>query len=271
MFLLTAFFFLLFLSDDCRAGRFAAGFFAADHCRAGWFAAGFFAADHCHGRMAGFFAVTYHRERSKTVVMIWKDDDLVRLVVAMTRRRRPFRMHSRTRFGSGPAPFIFKVEPAFIIRDVFILIKHVAVLRNADFFRTCHDHRARRGRDDFLRGGDDRRCRFHDNCFFDDRRCRFHDDRSRARLNNRAHQPYNVGRQLYAVGRMRFVVFPCERCRGKDDRRSESSADSECLVDGLLSRVSYGREVAGFQSENRFILDFLIILYFELFDSSNRF
>ena len=249
MFLLTAFFFLLFLTDDCRAGRFAAWFLAADHGRGrmAWFFAAdhgcwrmawFFVADHGRWRMAWFFAATYHGERCKAVVMVWKDDDLVWLVVAMTRRRRPFRIHYRTRFGPGPVPFIFDVEPAFIIRDVFILIKDVAVLRDAHFFRACHDDRGRRGRDDFLCGGDDRRCRFHN-------------DGSRARLNNRAYQPYNVGRKLDAVGRMRFVVFVCERCRSEDDRRSESSADSECLVDGLLSRVSYGREVAGFQFENR--------------------
>ena len=212
--------FLLVLADDYRACGFAAGFFAA--C--------------CNHRCtAGFFTVK-HRRGSMAAVMIGKDDDLMRLAVQMPRRRRPLRMHGRTRFRSRPVPFIVPEEPAVIIRDVFILVKEIAVFRDGNFLGLCHDDRARRGRDDFLRGDDGRF--FHDDRLLDDCRRSFHDDRGRTGLDDRADQIHDIGCQPDAVGRG-FVVIPCEGSgRSEDDRRSESSADNDCLVEGLLGFVS---------------------------------
>ena len=166
-----------------------------------------------------------------------EDDDLVRPVVPVTRRRRPPRMHGRTRFGPCPIPFIPDVEPSLIIRDVFILVEDIVVFRDDDFLGLRHDDRTGCGRDDFLRGDDDGL--LHNDRLLDDCRRRFHDDRSRTRLDDRADQVHDVRRKPDAVGRG-FVVIPCEGGgRSEDDRRSESSADSECLVDGLLSSVSF--------------------------------
>ena len=172
-------------------------------------------------------------------------------------------MCGRTRFGSRPIPLIPDVEPAFIIRDVFILVKDIVVFRDDDFPRLRHDDRAGRGRDDFLRCGD-RNGLFHDDRLFHDCRRRFHDDRSRTRLDDRADQIHDVGRELDAVGRG-FVVIPREGGgRSEDDRRGESSADNECLVDGLLGSVSLWKRGLIFSPE-RIVLDFLIILYSEIF------
>ncbi len=232
--------FLLVLTDDYRACRFTAGLFAPGHG--------------CGSTAWGSLAV-YHKGRgTMTVVTVGKNDDPVRLMVTMTRRRRPPRMCGRTMSGSRPVPFIPEIEPALVIRDVFILVENVAVIRDVDLLRAGHDDRAwRRGRDDLLRAGDDDRF-FYDDRLFHDSRGSFHDDRSRTRLDNRAYQVHDVCRELDAVGRG-FMMIPGESgCRSEDDRRGESGADGECPVDGLLSRVSYGREVDGFQSENRLFL-----------------
>ena len=215
------FYVLPVLTDDYRADGFAAGFFVPDHGRRK--AAGVFVPDHGRGNVMPFR----------------KDDHLVRLVVMMPRRRRPPGMNSRTRFGPRPEPFVVPEEPAFIVRDVFVFVKDVAVLRDADFFRSGHYDRAGRSRDDFRRACDDDRF-FHDHRLFDDCGRRFHDDRGRTRLDDRAHQVHDVGRKLDAVGRTRFVMIPRKGSRrGEDDRRGKSGADRECLVDGLLDSVSF--------------------------------
>ena len=210
--------FLLFRTDDYRADGFAAGLFVPNYGRGSTMV--FFVPDHRRGKMMFF------RE----------DDDLVRPVVPVTRRRRPPRMHGRTRFGPSPIPFIPDVEPSLIIRDVFILVEDIVVFRDDDFLGLRHDDRTGCGRDDFLRGDDDGL--LHDDRLFDDCRLCFHDDRSRTRLDDRADQVHDVRRKPDAVGR-RFVVIPCKGGgRSEDDRRSESGADHDCLVDGLLSSVS---------------------------------
>ena len=206
--------------------------------------------NHRRGSTAGVF-VTDHRHGSMT--FFGENDDLVRLVVLVPRRRRPPRGCCRTRFGPCPIPFISDVEPALIIRDVSVLIKDIAVFRDDDIFRAGHDDCAGRGRDDLLRRGDNDRL-FHDDRLLDDRRCRFHDDRSRTRLDDCANQVHDVGRQPDAVCRG-LMVIPREGCgRSEDDRCSENSADGEDLVDGLLSSVSLWKRVAGFQSESLLFL-----------------
>jgi hypothetical protein len=61
-----------------------------------------------------------------------------------------------------------------------------------------------------------------------------------------------------------MVRFVCEGSRGEDYCGGERRADRECLVDGLLGRVSYGgRLMISVREPN--VLDFLIILYSELF------
>ena len=210
--------FLLVLTDDCRACGFPAGFLVPDRGR---------------GSMAGFFMAVYRKGRgTMTVTTVGEDDDFVQLVITVPRRRRPPRRSDRTVPGSGPMPFIADVEPALVIRDVFFLVEDVAVFRDFDLLRAGHDDRPRRGRDNLFRACDD------DRLFHDSRR-RFDDDRSRARFDDRTDQIYDVGRKPDAVGRG-FVMIPGE-CGGRseDDRCSESSADSECLVDGLLSSVSF--------------------------------
>ena len=190
------------------------------------------------------------RGRGSTVVFIMpdhgrgkmmsfgKDDDPVRLVIPVPRRRRPPRMRGRTRFGSCPIPFIPDVEPSLIIRDVFILVKNIVVFRDDDFLCLRHDDRAGRGRNDFLRCGDHNRL-FHDDRLLDDRRRRFHDDRSRAGLDDRTDQVHDVGRKLDAVGRGFVAITREGGGRREDDRSSDCSADHDCLVDGLLSSVSF--------------------------------
>ena len=215
-------------------------------------------------------------------MLFGEDDDLVRPVVLMARRRRPPRRSSRTVFRPDPVPFVAVEEPALVIRDVFVFVKDIVVFRDGDFFGSCHDDRAGRGRDDLLRGGDDdrlglhddrllndrRRC-FHDDRFLNDRRRRFHDDRGRTRLDDRADQVHDVGRKPDAVGWTGFTVIPSEGGGGsEDDRRGESGADDDGLVDGLLSSVSFWMRGLVFSPE-RIVLDFLIILYYEIFVKSN--
>ena len=227
--------FLLFRTDDDRACGFAAGISVPNYGRGS--AMVIYMPDYGLGEMTSF------RE----------DDDPVRLVIPVPRRRRPLRTCGRTRFGPCPIPFILDVEPAFIIRDVFILVENIIVFRDDDFLGLRHDDRAGRGRDDFLRCGDHNGL-FHDDRLLDDCRRRFYDDRSRTGLDDRADQVHDVGRKLDAVSRG-FVVIPCEGGgRSEDDRRSESSADSDCLVDGLLSSVSFWKRGCWFQSENRLFL-----------------
>ena len=238
-----------FLAAD-HHGFTARRLFSADHH--GFTARRLFSADHGHRGMAGFIVSMYQMEGKTSAVTVRQDDDLVRPVILMTRRRRPSRRRDRRSSVSDPVPFILDVEPVLVIRDVFILVQNVAELREADRFRTCHDDCARGGRrHDLRRACDDDRF-FHDDRLFDDRRSRFHDHGSRTRLDDRAHQVHDVDCKLEAF--RGFVVIPCEGCRGEDDRRSENGADSECPVDGLLGRVSYGREVDGFQSGNRMFL-----------------
>jgi len=229
--------FLLVLPDDCRACGFPAGFLVSDRGRGSM--AGFLVSDHGRGSMAEFFMVVHRKGRgSMTVATVGEDDDFVRPVVTVPRRRRPPRRSDRTVFGSCPEPFIPDIEPAFVIRDVLILVENVAVFRDVDFLRAGHDDCPRRGRDDFLRACDDDRF-FHDDRLLDDRGRRFHDDRSRTGFDDRADQVHDVGRKPDAVGRW-FVMIPGESGgRSEDDRRSESSADSDCLFDGLLSSVSF--------------------------------
>ena len=214
--------FFLFLPNDYRACGFAARLFVADRGR---------------GSAAGFF-MAMHRHGSGSMMSFREDDDLVRFVVLMPRRRRPLRMYRRTQSGFHPVPLVAVEDPAVIIRDVIILVKDIVVFRDDDFLGLCHDDRAGRGRDDFLRCGCHNRF-FHNDRLFNDCRCRFHDDRSRTGLDDRTDQIHDVGRELDAVSRG-FVVIPCEGGgRSEDDRRSESSADYDCLVDGLLSSVSF--------------------------------
>ena len=204
------------------------------------FAAGGGMPDHGHG----------------SVMMFVQDDDIVRSVVEMTRRGCPPRRNSRTRLRADPVPDVVIVEPAVIVRDVFFLVKDVAVLGKGCGFRARHDDRGRRGRDDLLRGRDDDRLCFHDNRLFhdhrlfNDRRRRFHDDRSRAGFHDGTHQVHDVRRKPDTVGRGFVMRFPGEGSRGEDDRGSEGRADNECLVDGLLSRVSYG-ERFGFSGSRK--------------------
>lgn len=145
--------------------------------------------------------------------------------------RRPSRRLVRTRFFSCPIPVVLDEDPSFIIRDVLIFVHDVFVFRNDDLFRARYDDRLLRGRDN------SRGC-FDDDCFLDDLRGCFHDNRSRTRFNDRAHQFHNIRGKLDAVGR-RFMVITGESCRSEDYRCGECSANNEGLVDGLLSRVSY--------------------------------
>lgn len=238
-----------------------------DYCVCG-FAAGVFVPDRGRGGMARFF-MAMRRRRRRSMMLFGEDDDLVRLVVLMARRRRPPRRSRRTVFRSDPVPFVAVEEPALVMRDVFILVKDVAVFRDGDLFGSCHDDRAGRGRDDLLRGGDDDRLGLHDDRLLNDRRRRFHDDRGRTRLDDRADQVHDVGRKLDAVGRTGFVVIPSEGgSRSEDDRRSESGADDDRLIDGLLSSVSFWMRGLVFSPE-RIVLDLLIILYSEIFVMSN--
>ena len=243
---------LLFRTDDYGAGGLAARLFVPNHgCGS---AMVFFMSDHGRGEM----------------MFSGEDDDLVRPVVPVTRRRRPPRTHGRTRCGPCPIPFVIEVEPAFIIRDIFIPVKDIVVFRDDDFLGLRHDDRAGRGRDDLLRRGDHNGF-FHDDRLFHDPRRRFHDNRSRTRLDDRADQIHDVRRKPDAVGR-RFVVIPCKGGgRGEDNRRSESGADHDCLVDGLLSSVSFGKRGCWFSVRKPVVLDFLIILYYEIFVMSNGF
>ena len=188
-------------------------------------------------------------------------DDLV-MVRAMMTRRSPSRRCGRTRLGAHPMPHVAVVEPPLVIRDVLVIIKNVAVLRDLGF-GLGHDDRAG-DRDDFLR----------DDLLRDDGFGRGDDDRSRKRLHDRPHEVHDVRRQLNAVarpwGRFRMRVA-CECRRGEDDRCRESRADNECLVDGLLDRVSYGERLRFDLPETKSIFDFLIILYSEIFVLSNGF
>ena len=229
----------------------------ADHDRADGFAAGSFMM-HDHGFAARRF-VMYH-DRCGSMVMFGQDDDLVvSRGMMIVRTGFPSGRGSRTRLAADPLPDIAIKEPAFIIRDVFILVEDVAVLRDRHRFRTGHNDR-------FF---NDRGVCFHDDRFFNDRGVCFHDDRGRTRFDDRAHQVHDISRQLDAVARTGVVVIPCESGRGEDDRSSESSADNECLVDGLLNRFSYGERLRFVLPETKSIFDFLIILYSELFVLSN--
>ena len=145
--------------------------------------------------------------------------------------RRPSRRLVRTRFFSCPIPVVLDEDPSFIIRDVLIFVHDVFVFRDDDLFRARYDDR-------LLRGRDNSRRLFHDDCLLDDLRSCFHDDRSRTRFNDRAHQFHNIRGKLDAVCH-RFMMVTGESCRSEDYRCGESSADNEGLVDGLLSRVSY--------------------------------
>ena len=184
----------------------------------------------------------------RTVVR--QDDHLVfgRRLAARSGRGRPSRRPGRTRPGIRPKPFVRDIEPAIVIRDVIILVKDIAVLGDRELLRAGHDDRPRRGGHDRLRGCDDRsrcndRLRRYDRSCRDDGRGRFHDDRGRARFNDRAHQIHDVRGKLDAVirpGRRGRFMVACVSCRCEDCRRGERDADGECLVDGLLGRVSYG-------------------------------
>ena len=188
-------------------------------------------------------------------------DDLV-MVRAVTMRRSPSRRCGRTRLRAHPMPHVAVVEPAFVIRDVFVLIKDVAVLWDLRF-GLGHDDRAG-DRDDFLR----------DDLLRDDGFGRGDDDRSGKRLHDRPHEVHDVRGQLNAVARPRGrfgMRVACESRRGEDDRCRESRADNECLVDGLLDRVSYGERLRFDLPETKSIFDFLIILYSEIFVLSNGF
>lgn len=197
-----------------------------------------------------------------------EDDNPVRLVVPVPRRRRPPRMCGRTRFVPYPVPPVVPEEPAFIIRDVFISVKDVVVFRDHDFLRPRHDDRAGRGRDDLPR------CighngLFHDDRLLDDRRRPFHDDRSRTGLDDRADQVHDVCRKPDAVCRGFMVVMGEGGGRSEDNRRGESGAEDDCLVDGLLGSVSLWKRGCWFSVRELVVLDFLIILYSEMFVLSN--
>ena len=187
-------------------------------------------------------------------------DDLV-MVRAMMTRRSPSRRCGRTRLGAHPMPHVAVVEPPLVIRDVLVLIKNVAVLRDLGF-GLGHNDRAG-DRDDFLR----------DDLLRDDGFGRSDDDRSGKRLHDRPHEVHDVRGQLNAVARpWRFGMgIACESRRSEDDRCRESRADNECLVDGLLDRVSYGERLRFDLPETKNIFDFLIILYSKQFDLSNDF
>ena len=185
--------FIPFGPDDYRARRFGTPFLAAEDRR---------------GAVAG--------SMSRSVIQA--ADDLVtgrRRCVARTRRWRPSRRFGRTEPSSDPMPVMAEEEPALVIRDVFILVQDVVVLR-----------------DDRLSGGR------HDHCFLHDPRGRFHDDRRRERFEDRADQIHDVSGKPDAV-RRRLVVIAGEGCRSEDDRRGECGADSECPVDRLLDCVSF--------------------------------
>ena len=159
-------------------------------------------------------------------------------------------------------PHVAVVEPPLVIRDVFVLIKEVAVLRDLRF-GLGHDDRAG-DRDDFLR----------DDLLRDDGFGRGDDDRSGKRLHDRPHEVHDVRGQLNAVARPRGrfgMRVACECRRGEDDRCRESRADNECLVDGLLDRFSYGKRLRFDLPETKSIFDFLIVLYSEIFVLSNGF
>ena len=159
-------------------------------------------------------------------------NDLVRFGIVVTWwRGSPPRPKGRPKACSNPMPVVPDVEPAFIIRDVLIFVHDVFVFRDDDLFRARYDDR-------LLRGRDNSRRLFHDDCLLDDLRSCFLDDRSRTRFDDRAHQFHNIRGKLDSVGR-RFMVVTGESCRSEDYRCGESSADNEGLVDGLLSRVSY--------------------------------
>ena len=195
----------------------------------------------CARRFGTSFFVTKRRRRLVSRTMIRQDDDFMsrRNIMMRPRRGCPFRFERRTRTDSRPNPDIIVEKPSFVIRDVFILVQDIAVLRDRDFFGSCYNDRLLRGCDDVRRGGDDRRIRFHDDRFFDESRSFFHDDRSGTRLNDRTDKVHDVCRKLDAVVRTRrFMVVMTEGCRSEDCRCGEGGADNECLVDGLLDRVS---------------------------------
>ena len=202
--------------------------------------------------------MNHHRGGFRAVI---EQNDLV-MVRAVTMRRSPSRRRHRTRLGAHPMPHVAVVEPPLVIRDVFVLIKDVAVLRDLRF-GLGHDARAG-DRDDFLR----------DDLLRDDGFGRGDDDRSRERLHDRPHEVHDVRGQLNTVAgpwRRFGMRVACKCRRGEDDRCRESRADNECLVDGLLDRVSYGERLRFDLPETKSIFDFLIILYSELFVLSNGF
>ena len=182
-----------------------------------------------HGFAARRFS-GYHDRRGNRV-MFGQDNDLVVSRSMIVRAGFPSRRGGRTRLPADPAPAVMIIEPAFIIRDVFILIKNKAVLRDR--------HRFRAGHDDLL---------------FNDRGRSFHDDRSGPRFQDSPYQIYDVGRKLNAVAWTGFVMISGEGCGSEDDRSSESSADNKCLVDGLLDRVSYGKRFGFCFAGRRLIL-----------------
>ena len=160
---------------------------------------------------------TMTRTVPRTVFQAGYDLVVGRNKVMWAWRGCPLRPKGRSMACSHPMPVMPDVEPAFIIRDVFILVKNVLVLRNE------YPSRSR-----------------HDDSLLSDRRGRFHDDRSRTRFNDRANQIHDVRGKLDAVARpRRFMMVTGESCRSEDYRCGERSADNEGLVDGLLSRVSY--------------------------------
>ena len=186
--------FLAFGADDDCTRRFGTPFLPADDRR---------------GTVAGSMPRT----------VIKSADDLVagrRRGVARPRRRRPSRRFWRTEPRSDPAPVMVEEEPSLVIRDVFILVQDVVVLR-----------------DERLSGGR------HDHCFLHDPRGRFHDDRRRERFEDRADQIHDVSGKPDAVRRRLVVIAGEGRCRSEDNRRGECGADSECPVDRLLDCVSF--------------------------------
>ena len=208
----------------------------ADHDRAWCFVVDRFVMNLRRGSMSESVSGTVFR----------KKDHFVRLRVAMPRRRRPFRAHRRTRRGSRPIPVPGDVKPSFVIRDVFVPVKNVAVFRDRDFSGSRHDDR-------FPRGRGDRRDGFHDDRFLHDPRFRLNDDRSGTGFDDSAHQIHDVRGKLNAVCRGSVAVTG-EGCRSKDCRCGECGADSECLVESLLGRVSFGCEVV-LCSKNILFLD----------------
>ena len=127
--------------------------------------------------------------------------------------------------------------------------------------RDCGGHgRRNRDRDRDLGGDRDERCCYHRfggdrderRCYHRfggdrDERCCYHrfggdnSDRGRTRIDDRGCQVHDVGCQVDAVIRInrRFVRVPRDRRRSENDRGGKRRAENECMVDGLLDRISY--------------------------------